>query len=63
MIATLDRQDAKLQQTLDTMAPAVRYLANALGNGPWLSLDVHDPALPADDTLCSLAATPKGDCR
>ena len=59
VITTLNDQDRKLRQTLDTMAPAVRYVANALGNGPWLSLKVHDPALPADDTLCTL----RSDCR
>jgi phospholipid/cholesterol/gamma-HCH transport system substrate-binding protein len=59
VIATLNQQDARLQRALDTMAPAARYVANALGNGPWLSLKVHDPALPADDTLCTL----RSDCR
>ncbi len=31
------------------MAPAVRYVANAAGNGPWVDLFAARPALPADD--------------
>ena len=56
VVATLNRQSARLTATLEEMAPATRYVANALGNGPWLSLNVHDPALPADDTLCATGA-------
>lgn len=55
---TLQDQDAKIQRTLDTLAPAVRYVSNALGNGPYLSLWAPDPAIPADDQRCML-----GDCR
>ncbi len=40
------------------MAPAVRYVANATGNGPWADLFVDTPALPADDFSCRL----RGDC-
>lgn len=58
VIATLNDQDEKLTRTLDAMAPSVRYVANALGNGPWLSLHLPAPALPADDSRCGL-----GDCR
>jgi phospholipid/cholesterol/gamma-HCH transport system substrate-binding protein len=34
------------------MAPAVRYVANATGNGPYVDLYGDDPAIPADDSLC-----------
>lgn len=57
-LAALNKQDKVLQAALDVMAPATRYVASALGNGPWLDLNVHAPALPADDQLCLL-----GDCR
>lgn len=57
-LSTLRKQDKQLRQVLETMAPAVRYVANAVGNGPYLDLFLQDPALPADDALCAL-----GDCR
>lgn len=49
----LDKEDDTLTHVLDVMAPAVRYVANAAGNGPWLDLYVQDgSALPADDMMC-----------
>lgn len=54
---TLRQQDATLKGVLDTLAPASRYVANALGNGPWADLWLKDPVLPPDDTKCRL-----GDC-
>jgi phospholipid/cholesterol/gamma-HCH transport system substrate-binding protein len=52
VIAFLNRQDSQLERVLEVMAPAVRYVANATGNGPWLDLFVQEPALPADDVAC-----------
>ena len=54
----LNNQDEKLTRVLDVMAPAVRYVANATGNGPWLDLLVNEPAIPADDTVCGV----RGGC-
>ncbi|KAA1429112.1 MCE family protein [Nocardioides antri] len=58
VITFLNQQDEDLQHVLEVMAPAVRYVANATGNGQWLDLYVDDPALPADDVGCRL----RGDC-
>jgi len=57
-LASLRKQDQQLQDVLVEMAPAVRYVANATGNGPYLDLFLNSPALPADDAQCAL-----GDCR
>lgn len=57
-LASLRAQDHSLQHVLEVMAPAVRYVANATGNGPYLDLYLKGPALPADDSRCAL-----GDCR
>ena len=57
-LASLRQQDQQLQDVLVQMAPAVRYVANATGNGPYLDLFLNHPALPADDAQCAL-----GDCR
>ncbi len=54
---TLNSQDDSLKRALKVMAPAMRYLANAVGNGPYADLYVKAPALPADDQRCAL-----GDC-
>lgn len=54
----LNQQDDQLQHVLDVMAPAVRYVANATGNGPWLDLFTHEPALPGDELTCGA----RGDC-
>jgi phospholipid/cholesterol/gamma-HCH transport system substrate-binding protein len=59
VIGTLRSQDAVLKQTLDSMAPTVRYLANATGNGAWGDLWLQDPALPPDDATCRLS----GGCK
>jgi len=57
-LGTLRKQDKQLRHVLEEMAPAVRYVANATGNGAYLDLFLKSPALPADDGLCAL-----GDCR
>lgn len=54
VLAILRQQDATLKEVLDSMAPTVRYLANATGNGPWGDLWLKDPALPPDDVSCRL---------
>ncbi len=52
-LASLNKEDETLKKVLTVMAPAVRYLANATGNGPFVDLYGHDPAVPADDALCA----------
>lgn len=54
VLGILRAQDSTLKQVLDSMAPTVRYLANATGNGPWGDLWLQDPALPPDDVSCRL---------
>jgi phospholipid/cholesterol/gamma-HCH transport system substrate-binding protein len=54
VLKTLHEQDATLKGVLDSMAPTVRYLANATGNGPWGDLWLKDPAIPPDDVTCRL---------
>jgi phospholipid/cholesterol/gamma-HCH transport system substrate-binding protein len=49
---SLNQEDEALKKVLDVMAPAVRYVANATGNGPYVDLYGDDPAVPADDNLC-----------
>ena len=59
VLATLRRQDKVLRNLLDNVAPAVRYVANATGNGPWGDLYVaNDSAIPPDDLRCRM----KGGC-
>ncbi len=58
VLDTLNGQDKQLQKVLDVMAPAVRYIANATGNGPYADLFVDPPAAPADDVTCHQ----RGDC-
>jgi phospholipid/cholesterol/gamma-HCH transport system substrate-binding protein len=55
-IASLKAEDKTLQHVLDVMAPAVRYITNATGQGPWADLFLHDPGLLANDVQC------KGGC-
>lgn len=55
-LASLNKEDKALKKVLDVMAPAVRYVANATGNGPFVDLFAHDPAFPADDQLCAMGA-------
>ncbi|GAA3651626.1 MCE family protein [Nocardioides ginsengisoli] len=57
VLATLNAQDKQLTHLLEVMAPAVRYVANATGSGPFLPLYVKPPAIPADDTTCKLERT------
>ncbi len=57
VLDTLNSQDKQLTNLLEQMAPAVRYVANATGSGPYLPLFVQAPAIPADDTTCKLAGT------
>ena len=52
-LAALNREDEALKKVLTVMAPAVRYLANATGNGPYVDLYGDAPAVPADDMLCA----------
>jgi len=59
VIRFLNQQDDQLRHVLDVMAPAVRYVANAAGNGPWVDLFADPPALPADDVSCHM----RGDCQ
>ena len=59
VITFLNQQDDELQHVLEVMAPAARYVANAAGNGPWVDLFAHEPALPADDVACRM----RNDCR
>ncbi len=59
VIIFLNQQDDKLQHVLEVMAPAVRYIANAAGNGPWVDLFSDIPAIPADDVACHM----RGDCQ
>lgn len=54
VIQTLNGQSAQLQKGFELLAPAVRYVANATGNGPWLDLWGQDPLLPADDATGGL---------
>ncbi|MGH3414394.1 MAG: MCE family protein [Marmoricola sp.] len=57
-LAELRAQDAALRRVFDAMAPAVRYVANATGNAPYIDLYAHPPALPPNDTHCNL----EGQC-
>ena len=47
----LRRQNKTLGTVLDTMAPAVRYLANATGIAPYGLLYAHSPVLPPNDGI------------
>jgi len=55
-LSSLNEEDEALKKVLDVMAPAVRYVANATGNGPYVDLFAHDPAFPADDQLCAMGS-------
>lgn len=52
-LAALNKEDESLRHVLQVMAPAVRYIANATGNGPFVDLYADDPAFPSDDQLCA----------
>jgi phospholipid/cholesterol/gamma-HCH transport system substrate-binding protein len=49
VISGLNTDKAQLQKVLTVMAPAVRYVANATGNGPYVDLYAKPPAIPADN--------------
>jgi phospholipid/cholesterol/gamma-HCH transport system substrate-binding protein len=52
VLQTLRDQDATLKEVVATIAPTVRYFANATGNGAWGDLWLKDPAMPPDDVSC-----------
>lgn len=57
VIATLNGQSKQLTHVLDVMAPALRYLANATGSGPFVPLYIdprHGPGLLPDDCALKL---------
>lgn len=54
----LNRQDKSLERVLESMAPAVRYVANATGNGPFVDLNTGGAVLPTDEQLCQLGNCP-----
>lgn len=54
----LNSQDESLEKVLRVMAPAVRYIANATGSGPFIDLYTPEPAIPTDDQLCRLGNCP-----
>jgi phospholipid/cholesterol/gamma-HCH transport system substrate-binding protein len=57
-LAELRSQDKNLRGVLETMAPAVRYLANATGHGPYGNLYSKPPTLPPNDGIgCTFAGT------
>jgi phospholipid/cholesterol/gamma-HCH transport system substrate-binding protein len=58
VLSTLRSQDTTLKGVLDEMAPTLRYLANATGNGPWGDLWLKSPALPPDDLSCRTGGCP-----
>lgn len=58
--ALLAQNDQAIGATLTQLAPTVRYLANATGNGPWG--DVSGPAGPLPDNLLCVAGLVRG-CR
>ena len=51
-LATLKAQDRQLKHVLEVMAPAVRYLTNATGQGPWVDLYLPDNGLTPNDLQC-----------
>jgi phospholipid/cholesterol/gamma-HCH transport system substrate-binding protein len=57
-LESLNAQDQVLGRVLQVMAPAVRYIANATGSGPFIDLYAREPAIPADDMLCKLGSCP-----
>jgi phospholipid/cholesterol/gamma-HCH transport system substrate-binding protein len=59
VIDFLNNEKDTLDHVVDVMAPSLRYVSNALGNGPWVDLYLKDPALPADDSLCGA----RGGCQ
>ena len=56
VLGALRRQDGVLRDVLTTMAPAVRYVSNAAGSGPWLDLNIPNPGLLPDDLRCKVGS-------
>ena len=56
VLTSLNQQDKQLTHVLEVMAPAIRYVTNATGSGPFLPLYLDDKnsTLLADDTTCKL---------
>jgi phospholipid/cholesterol/gamma-HCH transport system substrate-binding protein len=55
-LTTLKAQDRQLKHVLEVMAPAIRYVTNATGSGPWVDLHPPDTGLTPNDVQC------KGGC-
>jgi phospholipid/cholesterol/gamma-HCH transport system substrate-binding protein len=53
-LATLKSQDKQLKGVLEVMAPAVRYITNASGTGPWVDLYLPDTGLTPNDVQCKV---------
>jgi len=52
-LATLKAEDEKLQHVLELMAPSVRYLTNASGQGPWIDLVLpNETGMLPNDVEC-----------
>ncbi|MGI5127524.1 MCE family protein [Pseudonocardia sp. CA-107938] len=58
--AMLAANEKSLTAMLDTLAPTVRYVANATGNGPWA--DVSGPAFVLPDNVLCVVGLAQG-CR
>lgn len=58
VLGVLRSEKKQLVKLLDTAAPAVRYVANASGDGPWVQLWMYKSGLPADDTCTRLGVCP-----
>ncbi|HSV38499.1 MAG TPA: MCE family protein [Nocardioidaceae bacterium] len=54
VVGILTRSSASIDRTLESMAPTMRYLANAVGSGPYLSVNVT--SLWPDNALCATGA-------
>lgn len=52
-LAALKQEDGRLQKALELTAPAMRYVANATGTGPWLDL-LSRSVIPTDDQQCAV---------
>ncbi|MDN5746096.1 MAG: MCE family protein [Nocardioidaceae bacterium] len=68
VLRSLNGQDKQLKRLLEVMGPAVRYVANATGSGPFLPLHlqypkgiIESPLLAADDTACKTRSG-EGSC-
>jgi phospholipid/cholesterol/gamma-HCH transport system substrate-binding protein len=59
VLTILRQQDKTLRNLLTQVAPAVRYVANATGDGAWGNLYVNGSAVPPNDLNCRM----KGGCK